>query len=149
MDSSAPLPPRGPFASLLIPDEPRRWPGQRTAKIVLRALHVLCTGIYCGAYVFAIDPELRQPWFFAALLSGLFILLADLYESGAFLFQVRGLVVLSKLVVLALIPTFGPAAPWVLGVVVMVSVISSHAPSGFRYFLLWGRGRIHGSECKG
>ena len=77
------------------------------------------------------------------------MLCVDLYESGAFLLQVRGLVVGGKLVLLALLPAFGPAGVWVLAAVAFLSVISSHAPSSIRYFLIWGRGRIKAAETKG
>ena len=36
-----------------------------------------------------------------------------------------------------------------LAAIAFFSVISSHASSGFRYYLIWGRGRITGAETKG
>lgn len=73
----------------------------------------------------------------------------DLYESGAFLLQLRGLVVTVKLVLLALLPALDGAGVWVLAVIAFFSVISSHASSNFRYFLIWGRGQIKAAETKG
>ena len=144
-----PPPRRSAFETFLIPDLPRHFPGQRWLKIVLRALHVLGAGVYAGAHVFDVPAASRTPWFWAALLSGLLVLAVDLFESGAFLVQVRGLVVMLKLGLLAAVPSLGAAAPCVLGLIVVGSVFSSHAPSSFRYHLLWGRGRIRGAETKG
>jgi hypothetical protein len=73
----------------------------------------------------------------------------DLYESGAFLLQLRGLVVAVKLILLALLPSFGAAGMWVIAGVAFFSVISSHASSNFRYFLIWGRGQIKAAETQG
>lgn len=141
--------PSGPLLSILFPREPRRFTGQRWVKICLRSLHVLCAGIYLGAYVLGVEGDLRTRWFLATLLSGVAMLLVDLFESGAFLLQLRGLVVMSKLVLLAFIAKLGPAAVWILAAVAFFSVISSHASSGFRYYMIWGRGRIKGAETKG
>jgi hypothetical protein len=73
----------------------------------------------------------------------------DLHESGAFLLQLRGLVVGVKLLLIALLPLFDAAAVWVVAVIACGSVISSHASSSFRHYLVWGRGRIHAAETKG
>ena len=116
---------------------------------MVRASHVVLAGVYLGAVVFDVQPAFRWPWFLAALASGLLMLCLDLYETGAFLLQLRGLVVTVKLVVLALVPVFGAAAVWVLAAVAFASVISSHAPASFRYRLVWGRGRIKGGTTSG
>jgi hypothetical protein len=141
--------PDGPVFRLLIPPEPRQFAGQRWAKISARAAHVVATGVFLGAVVFHVEPASRWPWFLAALLSGLLMLCLDLYESGAFLLQLRGVVVAVKLVLLALLPLFGVAGVWVLAFVGLISVISSHASSKFRHYQVWGRGRIKGAETKG
>jgi hypothetical protein len=141
--------PGGPVFRVLIPPEPRQYKGQRWVKMTARAAHVILSGVYLGAFVFDVEPASRWPWFLATLLSGLLILCLDLYESGAFLLQLRGLVVAVKLLLLALLPTFGAAGVWVLAFVAFISVISSHASSNFRYHLVWGRGRIKGAVTKG
>jgi hypothetical protein len=141
--------PDGRFFRLLIPAEPRSYRGQRWVKMTARAVHVIPSGVYLGSFVFDVEPAVRWPWFLATLLSGLLIVCLDLCESGAFLLQLRGLVVVLKLPVLALVPAFGGAGIWVLAAIAFVSVISSHASSGFRYYLIWGRGQIKASESKG
>lgn len=141
--------PDGRFFRFLIPAEPRRYAGQRLVKVLARSAHVVLAGIYLGAFVFHVDPVTRWPWFLATLLSGVLMICLDLFESGAFLLQLRGLVVAVKLVLLGLLPLFGAAGVWVLAGVAFFSVISSHASSGWRYYLIWGRGRIKGAETKG
>jgi len=141
--------PSGPFFRFLIPPEPRHYTGQRWAKMLARSTHVVLAGIYLGAYVFQVEPATRGPWFLAAMLSGLLMVCLDLYESGGFLLQLRGQVTIGKLILLAFLPTFGAAGVWVLAVIAFGSVISSHATANFRYFLIWGRGKIKAAETKG
>ena len=141
--------PGGPFFRLMIPPEPRQYTGQRWAKMTARAAHVVLSGVYLGAFVFHVEPADRWPWFMATLFSGLLIVCLDLYESGGFLLQLRGVVLALKLVLLAFLPRFGEAAVWVLAAVAIMSVISSHASSSFRYYLIWGRGRIKAGKTKG
>ena len=77
------------------------------------------------------------------------MLLLDLHESGVFLFQVRGLVVICKIGLLAALPFLDGETGWVLGAVLMASVLSSHAPGRTRYRLLFGHRRFTGAETKG
>lgn len=110
---------------------------------------MLCAAILTGAYVLGAAPEISQPWLHAALLTGLLILLLDLHESAAFLLQVRGLVVIVKLLLIAALPWLGGHATWVLTAILLASVVSSHAPGRVRYFLLVGRSGITGGRSKG
>jgi hypothetical protein len=141
--------PSGTVFRILIPAEPRRYTGQRWAKIMTRATHVVLAGIYLGSLVFDVQPAIRGPWFLAALLSGVLMFCLNLYESGGFLLQLRGLVTGMKLILLALVPVFGAAGVWVVAAIAFFSVTSSHASSNFRYYLIWGRGRINAAQTKG
>jgi len=134
---------------ILIPPEPRRYHGQRWVKMIARSTHVVLSGIYLGALVFHVEPATRWPWFLTAMLSGLLMFCLDLYESGGFLLQLRGMVTTVKLLVLAFLPSFGAAGVWVVAVVAFISVISSHASARLRYFLIWGRGWIKAAETRG
>ena len=133
----------------LIPETPRAFPGRRGVKILLRSAHVLAAGVLCGAYVFGVGLPARTPWLIAAVVSGLLIVLLDLYESGAFLLQVRGLVVAVKIATLVALPWVSDYAGWVLAAIVVVSVLSSHAPAKIRYYVILGGGRITGAGSRG
>lgn len=135
--------------SILFPDPPRELPFRRGLKVSLRAAHVLCAGITTGAFVLGVADDARRAWLTATIASGTAILLLDLHESAAFLVQVRGLVLALKLGLLALALSWPAAAPWLLGGLIVLSVLSSHAPSRVRYFVLLGRGRIAPSRSKG
>lgn len=130
--------------ALLFPDPPRAFPGRRFVKIALRGTHVLCASFCLGAYAF--DAPDRGAWLAAAIVTGLLLLALDLHESAAFLLEVRGLVVLGKLVALAFVPQGGAA---LLGAIVLVSVVSSHAPGSIRHRVVLGRGRIRAAQTQG
>ena len=132
------------LGTLLFPDPPRDFPGRRLLKIGLRAAHVVCASLCLGAYAF--DVGERVPWLLAAIGSGLLIVALDLHESAAFLLQVRGLVVVTKIVALAFLPQGGA---WLLAGIVLVSVLSSHAPGSVRHRVLFGRGRVRAAETHG
>jgi hypothetical protein len=137
------------LAALLFPAEPRSFPGRRGLKILLRAAHVLFAGVLVGSYVFDVEAGQRGPWFLATIGSGSLLLLLDLLESAVFLLQVRGLVVMAKIALLAGLPLFAGREAWVLGWIVLISVLSSHAPARIRYAVMLGGGKVQPSRSKG
>jgi hypothetical protein len=118
-------------------------------KVGLRAAHVLCAAGLLGAVLFQVEDARGDPWLQAALLTGALVLLIDLHESCAFLLQVRGVVVLAKLGLLAALPALGAARPWVLSGLLLISVVFSHAPSEVRHRMLVAEGRIRGGRSRG
>ncbi len=135
--------------SLLAPGEGTSLAGwQRGLKISLRAAHVLGAGVFAGGVVFGVANEDLQSWLLLLLVAGALVLLFDVVESPAFLIQVKGVVVLAKLIVLGGIVVSGEA-DWLLAPIVFVSVVSSHAPSGIRHRVLVLGDRVHGSSSNG
>jgi len=137
------------FARLLFPATPRSLPGHRGLKIPARAVHVLCAGVAAGSYLLDAGHAAQGAWLGSAAATGLLILLLDLFETGVFLVQVRGLVILIKFALLAALPLFGTRAGWVLAALVLVSVLSSHTTSKVRYFVVFGRRGLKGAETRG
>jgi hypothetical protein len=135
--------------TLLFPREPRSFPGRRGLKISLRAAHVLCSGVAVGSLWLEAAEPLRSQWMLASAFTGLAMLALDLHESGVFLVQARGLVVLIKVGLLGALRWLGPWQGWALAALMVVSVLSSHASSRIRYFVVFGRGRLKGAETKG
>ena len=134
---------------LLFPDPPRDLPGRRILKVSLRACHVLCVALFVGAVFFDIAADTQSTWRTATIGTGMILLVLDLHESAVFLLQTRGLLVITKITSVALLPAFGTWGRWILLVLLVVSVVSSHAPSRVRYFLIWGRGRLRPTDSKG
>ena len=141
--------PRSRLSDLLFPDPPRSFPGRRATKISVRAVHVLCAGVLVGSYLLHADEEIRRQWLSATIATGMALLLLDLHESGAFLLQVRGVFVASKIAVLTVLSGFGSFAGFVLAALLILSVVLSHAPSRVRYFVVLGGRQVRGASTKG
>jgi len=143
------------MGSILFPDPPREFPGQRVLKISLRAVHVLCAGLLTATHLLDLgaDPGrlagARETWLVATIASGGAILALDLFQSGAFLLQTRGAVLYLKLGCLLFLTRMGDAAGYVLAALIVISVISSHAPSRWRYRVWIGAGNVRGADTRG
>jgi hypothetical protein len=137
------------WQSLLFPDRPRDFPGRRNLKVGLRAAHVVCAALLLGSHAFAADAGTRTACLLAAASSGLLLLGLDLHESCACLLQVRGAVLCLKLLALGWVALDGAPRPTVLAALVVISVVSSHAPASVRYRMLVLRGRVAPSESRG
>jgi len=91
--------------SLLFPQDYRDFKHKRFVIVVLRSLHIICFSILVGGYYFHQDIALLMPWFLGALFSGVTMFLIDMYGSFMIFFEVRGISILLKLFLLALIPS--------------------------------------------
>ncbi len=92
------------ISQALFPTEYREFPHKRLLIVLLRSIHIICFSILVGGYFFQQNQGLLLPWFLGAMLSGLTMFLIDMYGSCIILFEVRGITILLKLLLLALIP---------------------------------------------
>jgi hypothetical protein len=118
-------------------------------KISLRAVHVLAVALLTGGAASGASLEALTPWVLATFATGLVLLAFDLFATCVFLVQVRGLVVFLKLAAFIAMIALGDLDARVLGALIVVSVMSSHAPSRVRYFVLLGRGRLRADTRPG
>ena len=134
---------------LLFPAESRSLPGMRWLNIGLRTLHLIGIAGLGGAYFYTVPAELWQPYLWLTLLSGIGMVFLSLYSSAVWLLQLRGQLILLKLILLGFILLW-PGLSWTLGVAVIVlSSVIAHAPGDIRYYSLWHRRRLEGLEMKG
>jgi len=125
--------------SILFPVEPRGFPFRRMIRTLLRAVHILAGGVLLSAYLFNQDAAVIHTWFMATFASGLLLLATDLHSSFAFILEWRGLSVLSKVALLALVPVLDGWEVFILSTVLMAGAISSHLPGKFRH-RVWFKG---------
>ena len=123
--------------TILFPEQPREFPHRMAMRITLRALHIMTTGVFLGGHIFHQSNAVLEPWLWVAILSGLAILLTDIYSSFAVLFEIRGLVVLIKILLLCLIPFFWEQRIFLLVLILFIGAISSHMPKRYRHKLLF------------
>ncbi len=128
--------------ALLFPSHSRNFPGKRWVNISLRTLHLIGVAGLGGAYLYAAPRELWEPYLWLSLGSGFALVIISVYSNAIWLLQLRGLLILFKLVLLAVMLCL-PGFSQQLGVAVIVfSSVISHAPGNVRYYSIWHRRRI-------
>jgi len=126
----------------LFPSSSRGFTGMRWLNITLRTLHLIGIAGLGGAYLYAAPRPLWEPYLWLTLLSGLGMVAVSIYSNGIWLLQMRGVVILFKLVLLGLM-LWWPAFSLELAIAVIVlSSVIAHAPASLRYYSPWHRRRI-------
>jgi phage shock protein PspC (stress-responsive transcriptional regulator) len=112
----------------------------RAVNITLRTAHIGVTGVLCGGHVFDIPPESLRIWLVWTIVTGGLLAVVEAYPHVYWLYQGRGLFVLTKLALLCLIPWLWPYRVAILVAVIILAGIGSHMPARFRYYsVLHGR----------
>lgn len=118
---------------LFFPEKLRNFPQRRNVRMGLRTIHILTTGILLGGHVFNQPVAILEPWLFAAIASGLLLLLTDLHASVTILLEFRGMVALLKIALVCLIPFFWEQRVFLLIVVLTIGAVSSHMSGKVRH----------------
>ena len=118
---------------------------KRWSKISLRTIHLLAVAGVGGGILFGLDKELWLNYWWLALVSGAFMMLMDLVANPLWLAQVRGFVVILKLILLALLGGHPDWDRFLLIIIIVISAVVSHAPGKLRYYSLYHR-RVMTSE---
>lgn len=119
----------------LFPQRSRQFAGKRWCKIGLRTLHLFGIAGIGGAYLYQAPAADWQPFLWLTLISGVSMVLIELWSHCIWLLQVRGLAITLKLALLGLATLLPSAAePWLLFAIITISGIISHAPSRQRYY---------------
>lgn len=133
----------------LFPRVPRDFAFRRGVRMGLRALHIFTAGTLLAGYIFNQPAAVVEPWLFATVISGFLLLATDLHASLAVLCELRGLTVLMKLVLLALVPVFWDARIALLIAALVIGVIGSHMPSEYRHKVLLFRDHVVPDQRQG
>ena len=112
---------------------------KRWSKISLRTLHLLAVTGVGGGILFALDKDLWINYWWLALVSGVFMMLMDIAANPVWMVQVRGLVILFKLILLALLGSIPGWDSFLLAIIIVISAVISHAPGKLRYYSLYHR----------
>jgi hypothetical protein len=113
--------------------------GSRALNIALRTAHIGVTGALFGGHVFAIAAERLLPCLYLTILTGIALLIVELYPEWRRMFEVRTAMVAAKLSLLCLIPWLWTyRVPILIGVIIIAS-IGSHMPRRYRYYSILDR----------
>ncbi len=123
------------FADRLFPVHKRDFVGKRWVKVGLRTLHLMGLAGIGGAWFYTVEPSQWLPFLWLTMVSGLLMLLVEVWSHGIWLLQVRGLAIFVKIILLsfsALLPH--SLEPALIMLVIMISGVISHAPGRVRYY---------------
>ena len=133
---------RSKYFSCLFPVRPRDFPYRRSVIILFRTVHILAAGVLLGGYIFNQSPAMLEPWLWGTVISGLLILAADIHASLAVIFEVRGIAVLLKIILLFLAAIYWEKRVLILIIALAIGAISSHMPKQYRHRLLFFQKQI-------
>lgn len=126
----------------LFPPVSRQFPGQRWANIGLRTLHLIGLAGLGGGFFYPAADNSWVAFLYLTLLSGAALSLLFVWSNGIWLIQLRGQVILVKLMLLGAIPLWPEFKVALLLAVILLSGLISHAPGDVRYYSLFHRRRI-------
>tara|TARA_B100000959_G_C14977943_1_gene622304 strand:+ start:2774 stop:3238 length:465 start_codon:yes stop_codon:yes gene_type:complete len=125
------------FKRVLLPEVPRDFPWRRGLRVCLRAVHIWSTAILLGGHFFTQSKEVLLPWLLIGAASGAVLLLTDLYASFAILFELRGILVLFKVLCVAAAGYFWDYRFVLLTMTCLIGALSSHATGKFRHHMFF------------
>lgn len=137
------------LSAVLFPPEPRSFPYRRSIRTLLRALHILTTGVLLGGHVFDQPQELLTPWLWGSIFTGLALLATDLYASCAILLEARGVAVFVKIGLMMLIHVMWDQRVALLSAALIIGAVSSHLPRTYRHRLLFLKDRVVVDQRRG
>src|SRR5271165_1027242 len=105
----------------------------RAGNIALRTAHIGVTGMLLGGHFFGIAAERLLPLLYLAVLTGAALGAAELYPNWRGVFEVRSLVIASKVLLLCLVPLLWQYRVAILIVVLMLASAGSHMPRRYRH----------------
>lgn len=118
----------------LFPAEPRRLKGGRWLNIALRSLHLVGVAGIGGGFLLGVEMDRWQPYWTLALGSGIALTLLYLWSSAAWLFQLRGGVIVLKVALLGLAMSLPEWRSQLFVLVILLSGLIAHAPGEVRGF---------------
>ncbi len=128
---------------LFFPATYREIPRRRFILNLLRTVHILCFSILLGGVYFNVSQSLLTAWLMGTIISGFGLFLVDLYGSFIALFEIRGVSVLIKIVLLSFFPLLDESNQLVLlFMVIIFSSFVSHSTRRIRHKNLMPAGFI-------
>lgn len=121
--------------------EKRFWV-QRLSKTALRALHILGIAGAGGGILLNIDKSLWLNYWYLAMSTGSILILWEIIRDWRWLIQLKGVLTLGKLGLLCLFIPLANYKPELFILVLFLSVIVSHGPSGLRHYSIVHRKQI-------
>ncbi len=123
---------------------------QRLSKTSLRALHILGIAGSGGGILLGVEKSLWLNYWYLAMATGSILMMWEIVRDWRWLIQLKGVLTLAKLGLLCLFVPLAEYKPELFVLVLVLSVIVSHGPSGLRHYSIVHRRQIDSKrEIKG
>jgi hypothetical protein len=116
-----------------------RFTSKRWTKISLRSLHLLAMAGVGGGILLGIEQSTWLNYWWLAIASGSLMMLMDMLANPVWIVQVRGIVIILKLILLILLGWYPEWDATLLTAIIIFSAVISHAPGKLRYYSVYHR----------
>ncbi|BDM63303.1 hypothetical protein NFHSH190041_07550 [Shewanella sp. NFH-SH190041] len=128
----------------------RRYWAQRLGKTALRAIHILGIAGSGGGILLHVPFPQWQSYWVMAMCTGTIMMLWEIVKDWRWLIQLKGVLTLVKLLLLVLFIPLPDYQPELFVIILLLSVLVTHGPSGLRHYSVVHRRRLGGKkEVKG
>lgn len=128
---------------VFFPVKRRFLPFQRELNITLRSIHILCFSVLVGGHFFQQPVDQLTPWLWATVGSGCLMIVIELSGSFSFLIEVRGISVVVKTLLLALVPYFWEERLWMFVAIIFIASVTSHMRGKYRHLSVISEERLN------
>lgn len=126
---------------ILLPDTPRYLRGERWLNITLRALHLVGVAGIGGGFLFDQDPAAWEAYWYLCIVTGVALVALYLWSTCTWLFELKGLAIVIKTLMLAIAVTWPAARAESFIAILILSGLIAHAPArvrGYRWLRVGG-----------
>jgi hypothetical protein len=106
----------------------------RWLNIALRTAHIAAMGVLLGGHAFDVAPERLKPSLWLTIVTGLALVAVEAGPRLLWFHQGRGLMTLTKLALVCIVPLAWDYRLPIMLVVVAIASVGSHMPARFRYY---------------
>ena len=117
---------------LLFPATARIFPGMRWLNIGLRSVHLVGVAGIGGGFLFMLDEAQWLPFWHLTLVTGILLSLLYIWENAIWLLQLKGLVIITKLLLLGVALMLPDWRAELFIMVIVISGLIAHAPGSVR-----------------
>ena len=130
-------------AQILFPEPTRYFPGQRWVNITLRALHLVGVAGIGSGFLFDQASATWDTYWHLTLVSGIALSILYLWNTAAWLFELKGLGIVVKIVLLGIAWEVPALRAELFILVIVLSALIAHATARVRGYR-WSRLPIPG-----
>jgi hypothetical protein len=112
---------------------------RRASNIACRTMHIGTAGVVLGGHIFGVEPARILIWTCLAVGTGALLTALEAWPEWRYFGEVRGAMVVAKILLLGTIPLFWEARVPILMAVVLIGSAGSHMPKRIRHLPLRAR----------